>query len=97
MLLEVYLSAANIVDSHKSGIVKKQTDALFSKLGVTQFTASNAVSCCMSPEESTPSELKLNKPNKRTLVAMLEAERIAKDPSVKGYSTIDKLFSALNE
>ena len=34
-------------------------------------------------------------PNKETIAAMLEAERIAKDPSVKGYTDLDELFADL--
>ena len=41
--------------------------------------------------------MKLKKPNKETIAAMLEAERIAKDPSVKGYDGLDELFADLKE
>ncbi|MCI8672274.1 MAG: TIM barrel protein [Lachnospiraceae bacterium] len=37
----------------------------------------------------------LNQPNSETVAAMLEAERIAKDPSVKGYTDLDELFADL--
>jgi DNA-damage-inducible protein J len=33
-----------------------------------------------------------SKPNKETIEAMLEAEKIAKDPNVKGYRDIDQMF-----
>ena len=36
-------------------------------------------------------------PNKETIAAMLEAERIAKDPSVKGYTNLDELFADLEK
>ncbi len=35
-------------------------------------------------------------PNKMTLEAMHEAERIARDPSVKGYHDMDSLMKALD-
>ena len=35
--------------------------------------------------------------NAETEAAMLEAERIARDKSVKGYNNIDELFAALKE
>ena len=41
-------------------------------------------------EGGIPFEVKLEKPNKETVAAMLEAERIAKDPSVKGYKRLIK-------
>lgn len=44
-------------------------------------------------EGGIPFEVKLEQPNKETIAAMLEAERIAKDPSVKGYNDLDELFA----
>lgn len=46
-------------------------------------------------EGKIPFEISLNQPDKETIAAMLEAERIAKDPSVKGYSDLDELFTDL--
>lgn len=37
----------------------------------------------------------MEQPNKETTAAMLEAERIARDPSVKHYSDIDEALRAL--
>ncbi len=39
----------------------------------------------------------LNTPNKETIAAMLEAEKIAKDPSVKGYNNLEELFADLKK
>lgn len=36
-------------------------------------------------------------PNKETIAAMLEAEHIAHDPSVKRYSDVDEALRALKE
>jgi predicted RNase H-like nuclease len=44
-----------------------------------------------------PATNPLSQPNKETIAAMLEAERIAKDPSTKGYRDLDALFDDLNE
>ncbi len=38
-----------------------------------------------------------NSRSKETIAAMLEAERIAKDPSVKGYDDLDELFADLKK
>ena len=46
-------------------------------------------------EGGIPFEGRLEQPNKETVAAMLEAERIAKDPSVKGYNDLDELFADL--
>ena len=34
-------------------------------------------------------------PNEETIAALLEAERIAEDPSAKGYVDLDELFEDL--
>ena len=39
----------------------------------------------------------LNMPNKETIAAMLEAEKIAKDPFVKGYTNLEELFADLKK
>lgn len=36
-------------------------------------------------------------PNEETAEAMLEADRIARDPNVKGYTSISELMEALDE
>ncbi|MBO5486118.1 MAG: type II toxin-antitoxin system RelB/DinJ family antitoxin, partial [Eubacterium sp.] len=46
-------------------------------------------------EGRIPFDISLNQPNKETVAAMLESERIAKDSSVKGYTDLDKLFADL--
>ena len=49
-------------------------------------------------QDIAPHELYDNssiQPNKVTIAAMLEAERIAKDPSVMGYTNTDDLFAEL--
>ena len=46
-------------------------------------------------EGRIPFNISLNQPNKETIAAMIEAERIAKDPSVKGYNNLDDLFAYL--
>ena len=48
-------------------------------------------------EGGIPFEVKLNQPNRKTIAAMLEAEQIAKDPSVKGYNDLDELFADLKK
>jgi len=42
-----------------------------------------------------PFEVKLDQPNKETMAAMLEAERIAKDPSVKHYTDVEDALREL--
>lgn len=40
-------------------------------------------------------EISLDRPDRETVAAMREAERIARDPSVKGYTDLDELFADL--
>jgi DNA-damage-inducible protein J len=44
-----------------------------------------------------PFDITLNQPNQETIAAMLEAERIVKDPSVKGYTDLNELFADLKK
>ena len=46
-------------------------------------------------EGGIPFRISMEQPNKETIAAMLEAKRIAKDPSVKGYNDLDELFADL--
>ena len=39
----------------------------------------------------------LEQPNKETIAAMLEAERIARDPSVKHYSDVEEALRELKK
>ncbi len=42
-----------------------------------------------------PFEVRLDRPNKETMAAMLEAERIARDPSVKHYTDVEEALREL--
>ena len=77
--------------------VKTQADALFSELGMNLTTAFNIFVRQALREGRIPFEVSLNQPNKETIAAMLEAERIAGDPSVKGYTDTDELFADLRK
>ena len=75
--------------------LKTQADALFAELGMNLTTAFNVFVRQSLREGKIPFEISLNQPNKETIAAMLEAERFAKDPSAKGYTNLDELFSDL--
>ena len=42
-----------------------------------------------------PFEVRLDRPNKETVAAMLEAERIAHDPRVKHYTDVEEALREL--
>lgn len=77
--------------------LKTQADALFAELGMNISTAFNIFVRQSLREGGLPFDVTLNQPNKDTIAAMLEAERIAKDPSVKGYTDLNQLFADLKE
>jgi len=75
--------------------LKAQADRFFAELGMNISTAFTIFVRQALREGKIPFEISLNTPNKETIAAMLEAERIAKDPSVKGYTNMDDLFADL--
>lgn len=77
--------------------LKAQADALFGELGMNITTAFNIFVRQSLREGRIPFDISLNQPNRETFAAMLEAERIAKDPSVKGYTDMDELFAELRK
>lgn len=77
--------------------LKKQADALFEELGMNITTAFNVFVRQSLREGRIPFDITIHNPNKKTVAAMLEAERIAKDSSVKGYTDMDELFADLEK
>ena len=77
--------------------LKTQADALFSELGMNLSTAFNIFVRQSLREGRIPFEVTLNTPTKETIAAMLEAEQIARDPSVEGYTDLDQLFADLKK
>ena len=71
--------------------IKKQCETLYNEVGVNLTTAINVFLCVShSAPGGFPFEVRLEQPNKGTIAAMLEAERIARDPSVKHYSDVGR-------
>ena len=77
--------------------LKAQAETLFGELGMNLSTAFNIFVRQSLREGGIPFDISLNQPNKETVSAMLEAERIASDPSVKGYRKLDELFADLDQ
>ena len=75
--------------------LKAQADALFSELGMNLSTAFNIFVRQSLRDGGIPFEIKMDQPNKETMAAMLEAERIAKDPNVKHYSVVEEALREL--
>ena len=75
--------------------LKAQADRLFGELGMNLTTAFNIFVRQSLREGRIPFDVSLNQSNSETVAAMLKAERIAKDPAVKGYTDLDELFADL--
>ena len=74
-----------------------QADELFAELGMNLSTAFNIFVRQSLREGGIPFEIRTDRPNKETIAAMLEAENIAKDPNVKGYTDLDEMFADLKK
>ena len=75
--------------------LKSQADILFAELGMNLSTAFNIFVRQALREGKIPFDISLNQPNAETIASLLEAERIAKDPTVKGSRDLDELFAEL--
>ncbi|MDD6036789.1 MAG: type II toxin-antitoxin system RelB/DinJ family antitoxin [Lachnospiraceae bacterium] len=76
--------------------LKSAAEALFDELGMSLSTAFNIFVRQSLREGGIPFKITEGRPNQETVAAILEAERIVKDPSVKGYNNVDDLFADLN-
>ncbi len=59
--------------------IKKQCEAMYSELGINLTTAINVFLRQSLRVGGFPFDVRIEKPNKETIAAMLEAERIAHD------------------
>lgn len=75
--------------------IKKQCESLYGELGMNLTTAINVFLRQSLRVGGFPFEVKLDQPNKETMAAMLEAERIAKDTSVKHYTDVEDALREL--
>jgi len=75
--------------------IKNQADRLFSQLGLNMTTAFNIFLRQSIREGCIPFAITVNTPNAVTVAAMLEAERIGCDPTVKRYSDVEEALREL--
>ena len=76
--------------------LKAKADELFNDLGMNISTAFNVFVRQSVREGRIPFNISLNQPNKETIAAMMEAERILKDPNAKRYDNVEDLFRDLD-
>lgn len=75
--------------------IKKQCEAMYGELGMNLTTAINVFLRQSLRVGGFPFEVRLDQPNKETVAAMLEAERIAKDSNVRHYSDVEEALQEL--
>lgn len=88
-------SATTNISIRMDAGLKAQADALFSEFGMSLSTAFNIFVRQSLRDGKIPFEISLSKPNKETIAAMLEGERIAHDPNVKHYSDVEEALREL--
>ena len=71
--------------------LKKQSEALYEELGVNLTTAINVFLRKSLKVGGFPFEVRNDEPNRETKLALLEAEKLSKDPNVKGLDVEDAL------
>lgn len=89
------MSGSTNISIRMDSNLKAQAEALFNELGMNLSTAFNIFIRQSLREGRIPFAVSLNQPNKETMAALIEAEQIANDPNVKGYSDLEELFSDL--
>ena len=77
--------------------LKQQCEDLYGELGLNLTAAINVFLRQSLRVGGFPFEVRLERPNKETLAAMLEAAQLAQDPSAKRYTNAEDALKALKE
>ncbi len=75
--------------------IKEQCESLYRDLGWSLPDAVNVFLRHSLLVGGFPFDVRLDRPNKDTVAATLEAERLAHDPSVKRFSDVEEALRAL--
>lgn len=75
--------------------LKKQCESLYGELGINLTTAINVFLRQSLRVGGFPFDVRLEQPNKETILAMLESEKIANDPNIKRYSDVEEALKEL--
>ena len=71
--------------------LKKRSEAIYGELGINLTTAINVFLRKSLTVGGFPFDVRIDEPNRETTLALLEADKISKDPSVKGLDIEDAL------
>lgn len=75
--------------------IKKEADKLFTDLGLDTPTAIRMFLKQAIMQHGLPFQVTQPVPNAETIAAMEEADRISRDPNVKGYTDVDEMMKEL--
>ena len=72
--------------------LKKQFDYICGEIGLSMGSAITIFAKKVVNEHRIPFELSAPTPNRETIEAMLEAERLSRDPNTKRYGSFNEAF-----
>lgn len=75
--------------------IKQKSENLFARFGITVSDAVNIFLHQALYEGGLPFELKQEIPNTELTAALEESEKIAKDPTAKTYTDVDKMMNEI--
>lgn len=76
--------------------LKKEAEELFDELGITLSSALTLFLKQSVREQRIPFEISLTKPNKKTIQAIKEGEKVAYSKKVRGFTSVDEFMVDLN-
>lgn len=77
--------------------VKEAAEQIFNELGLSMTTAVNIFLRQTIRSNGIPFDLKLNTPNDVTMAAVEEGRKIARNPEIRGCTSIKELRAALED
>ena len=88
--------STSLINVRLNAGLKKEAEELFSELGLNMSAAIGIFLRQAVRDQAIPFRVcKYPQPNATTLEAMREAERIARDPNAKTYSSAEELIKEL--
>lgn len=92
------MSTSTNVTIRMDSDVKRECEGIYGALGMNLSTAINVFLRKSIRAGGFPFDVRLDdRPNRETMAALLEADRIVKDPDAKRYHSVRELFSDLED
>ena len=76
---------------------KKEAEAMFDSMGMSLTTAINIFIKQSLRTRSIPFQITMDTPNAVTLAAMEEARKLASDPNMKSYASVEDAIAELKK